>query len=191
MLLNQAGIRYQMIPQNFDESYVLRNQPIKEILKKIALKKMDSITLPAAVENDFAFVLTADTMGSCAGKIFGKPSSKEEAVDMIQSYKSGAETYTAFCLDKKKFHNGSWNIEKRVEVCAGAQYIFDIPDYDIERYFELSQQKGIDYLNVSGAVAIEEFGAQFLKTLTGSYSAVVGLPMYELRESLYHLGFVF
>ncbi len=41
----------------------------------------------------------------------------------------------------------------------------------------------------SGAVAIEDYGAQFLKTVDGSHSAIIGLPLFELREALDELGF--
>ena len=46
-------------------------------------------------------------------------------------------------------------------------------------------------MNVSGAVAIEEFGAQYLKSISGSYTAVVGLPLYEVKEALIDLNFKF
>ena len=103
----------------------------------------------------------------------------------------GAQTATAFCLDKKKWdsNNNNWQTEIRILQYVKSKYIFDVPDNWIERYFELSIAAGINYMNVSGAVAIEEFGAQFLKSIEGSYTAVVGLPMYELRESLSEIGF--
>jgi predicted house-cleaning NTP pyrophosphatase (Maf/HAM1 superfamily) len=37
---------------------------------------------------------------------------------------------------------------------------------------------------VSGALAIEGFGEQFVREVSGSYSAILGLPMYQLRKAL-------
>jgi len=41
----------------------------------------------------------------------------------------------------------------------------------------------------AGGVAIKEFGAQFVKNIRGSHSAIIGLPMCELREALQEVGF--
>jgi predicted house-cleaning NTP pyrophosphatase (Maf/HAM1 superfamily) len=65
-----------------------------------------------------------------------------------------------------------------------ADYVFDVPDAWLDIYLEKSRG-----LVASGAIAIEEFGSQFLKTVHGSYTTIVGLPMYELREALEKIGF--
>ena len=66
---------------------------------------------------------------------------------------------------------------KRIEQCIGAEYIFNIPDQWLEKY--LGDYAGS---SVSNAIAIEDFGEQFLKVVHGSYSAIIGLPIYELRK---------
>ena len=65
-----------------------------------------------------------------------------------------------------------------------ADYVFEVPEEWIDIYLEKSVG-----LRASGAIAIEDFGEQFLKSVSGSYSAIVGLPMFELREALSQLGF--
>jgi len=42
-----------------------------------------------------------------------------------------------------------------------------------------------------GAGMVEGFGASFLKSINGSYSAVIGLPLFELRDALKKLDFKF
>ncbi|MCX5922118.1 MAG: Maf family protein [Candidatus Dependentiae bacterium] len=44
-------------------------------------------------------------------------------------------------------------------------------------------------LEAAHTIAIEEFGAQFLKVIHGSYLTIVGLPLFELREALEELDF--
>jgi septum formation protein len=193
MLLQQAGIQFKLADQSADEGGLQKNLSLNEAVSAIALKKMEHVVLPEGKqEGEVAFVISADTMGTDnAGNVCGKPSSKEAAINMLRSYRDGAETGTAFCVDRKVWKSGTWVLEERVQNFVSAKYIFDVPEDEIERYFQLSIDAGINYMNVSGAVAIEEFGAQYLKTISGSYTAVVGLPVYEVKEALVKLGFKF
>ena len=59
-----------------------------------------------------------------------------------------------------------------------------MPDNWIDIYLEKTP-----YLDVSGGMAIEKYGNQFLKTVQGSYSTIIGLPLFEVREALEKLGF--
>jgi len=65
-----------------------------------------------------------------------------------------------------------------------AGYRFVIPDHWIDRYLEHSWA-----MIASGAIAVEFYGAQFLQWIDGSYTTVMGLPMFELRQDLEKLGF--
>lgn len=44
-------------------------------------------------------------------------------------------------------------------------------------------------MDCAGAVTIEEFGMQFVKEIHGSYSNIIGLPLFEVRHALKTLGF--
>jgi septum formation protein len=190
-LLKDSGIQFKIVEQDADEKSISWGFALADLVKKIALLKMDHVILPLGKnENEICFVLTADTLGvNSNNQICGKPKDKQEAIQMIKSYRKGAQTCTAFCLDRKIWKNNKWIVDDRImkEVCT--EYIFDVPDNFIEEYFALSRLAGIDFMQVSGAVAIEEFGSQFLKSINGSYSAVVGLPMYEVREALTKIDF--
>ncbi len=190
ILLKEAGIPYKLVSQSADESACDWGQNLQEAVESIAKHKMDHVILHSGKEGEVCYVLTADTMGvNRKGEICGKPKDKNDAIRMIKSYRSGSQTYTAFCLDKKIFKNNSWLVEERIIEIVGAEYIFYIPDNWIERYFELVELEGLSFSQFSGAVAIEAFGAQFVKTINGSYTAVMGLPMFELREALEEIGF--
>ena len=65
------------------------------------------------------------------------------------------------------------------------EYKFVIPDEWIEIYLKHS----LLALSASNAIAVEGYGAQFLTAVNGSYSAIVGLPMFELRQALSDVGF--
>lgn len=190
ILLKESQIKFKVVDQNFDEALCDSGLPLQKLVESLAQHKMDHVILPDPKKDyDICLVLTADTLGlNSKGEIQSKPLSKEDAVKKIKSYKDGAVTGTAFCLEQKNFKLGNWVTQKRIVQYAQAEYVFDVPDNLINWYLE-NGFKNQDYLNVSGAVQIEGLGAQFLKTISGSYTAVLGLPLYELRKALEDIGF--
>lgn len=185
LLLDLAKIPYQVVGQDADETQCDWGLPMQKLVESIALHKMEHVILPAGKEGDSVFVLTADTLSlEHDGSISGKPVDRDDALNKIRRAREGMRTGTAFCLDKKVWRDGAWHIEKRIQRYVDAEYIFDIPEEWIEPYIEHSIG-----LKAAGAIAIEEYGAQFLKEVRGSYSTIVGLPLFEVREALQELGF--
>jgi len=186
MLLKQAHIPFELVKQTADETKCDWMQPVHEIVKNIALYKMDHVVLPAEKEGLECLVLTADTLSvDCRGKIHGKPIDNKDAIAKIKAVRDGIiTTGTAFCLDKKKYINGKWETQERILKYVKATYFFQVPDEWLERYFSYSVAN-----NTAGAISVEEYGNLFLKHVEGSYSAIIGLPLYELREALDALGF--
>lgn len=185
MLLREANIPFQLIQQDADEAVCDWGLPLKQLVEQIALSKMAHVELPHGNEGDYCFVLTADTL-SCDvdGKIHGKPADRADAITKIKAAREGSILATAFCLDKRIWHASQWKIDRRIVRVVSSSYQFIVPDNWIDRYFEHS----VGY-RASGAIAVEEYGAQFLKVVDGSYSTIVGLPMFELREALDDMEF--
>jgi septum formation protein len=185
LLLGQAQIPFVIIEQSADETACDWGLPLNKLVESIALHKMNHAVMPRGKEGHIAFVLTADTLSQDKdGTINGKPIDRDDAIDKIKRARNGSTLCTAFCLDLKKYKNGVWEIEKRIERCVQAEYQFIIPDHWIEPYLDKTMA-----LSASNAIAVEDFGVQFLKMVDGSYSTIVGLPMFELREALEELGF--
>lgn len=185
MLLKQAKIPFQLVGQNVDETMCDWNLPMQQVVEAIALYKMQHVVLPIGKENEQCFVLTADTLSQDSeGLISGKPIDRDDAIAKIKAARNGMKTGTAFCLDKKKWQDHQWRMEKRTLRYVEASYQFIIPDAWIETY--LNESPGLE---CSGAIAIEEYGGLFLKTISGSYTTIVGLPLFELREELEQAGF--
>lgn len=44
-------------------------------------------------------------------------------------------------------------------------------------------------VSFAGALAVDGYASQFVKSINGSYTAILGLPLYEVREALEQLGF--
>ncbi len=187
MLLRDSKIPFIVIEQDADETFCDWNLQIPQLVERIALYKMEHAIVPAGKqEGQVSFVLTADTLSSDPqGNTNGKPIDREDAIKKIKAARGGtSQLSTAFCLAKKVWKENRWHTEKQITRVVSASYIFDVPDHWIERYMEHS----VGY-RASGAVAIEDYGAQFLKTADGSHSAIIGLPLFELREALDKLGF--
>ncbi|MEX0940621.1 MAG: Maf family protein [Candidatus Babeliales bacterium] len=185
-LLHDARIPFKTIGHSADESACDWNMPLKEVLTSITCSKMEHVVLPVGNEGDYSFVLTADTMGlDSKGNIHGKPISKEDAIEKIIALRGRGKVATAFCLDKKQFLNNFWQVQQRIVQVVETEYEFNIPNEWIEHYL----QEVPDYMTISGAITIEGFGAQFLKSIRGSYTSIIGLPMFEVREALQALDF--
>ena len=184
-LLHKAGIPFIIVEQDADERQCDWNQDLQKVVESIAVHKMNHIIIPDGIEGQIAFVLTADTLGiDPTGTIRGKPADKVEAIMMLKLAGQGLnQCGTAFCLDKKIFKNRSWQTQKRVQGYAQADYFFQVPDENIEDYIQRSQA-----LEGAGAIKIED-GAQFVRSINGSYTAIIGLPMFELWHALKETGF--
>lgn len=184
-LLHQAAIPFMLVEQDADETLCDWGLPLQKVVESIAIHKMEHAVLPIGKEGERCFVLTADTLSvDKMGVIHGKPTDKDDAIAKIKAARGGMRTGTAFCLDRKIFTNGSWVVDKRILQFVEAQYDFDVPDSWIEQYLEKSFG-----LQCSGAIAIEEYGGLFLKMVNGSYTTIVGLPLFQVREALEEIGF--
>ncbi len=184
-LLREACIPFKLLNQVADESVCDWGLPLAQLVESIALHKMEHADLSGLDRNSEQFVLTADTLSQDEnGTIQGKPKDRDDAIAKIKAAREGTRLCTAFCLDKKVWRDGEWQIVDRIQGVVHASYKFIIPDEWIEKYFENSMG-----LECSNAIAVEQYGGQFLKEVQGSYTAIVGLPMYEVREALERIGF--
>jgi len=185
-LLDEAKISYELVNCAADESKCEWATSLRETVDRIALYKMEHVVLPQGKkEGEVCYVLTADTLGQSAdGTLQGKPTDRYDAIEKIKSARGGASVGTSFCLDKRQYKNGKWELLERIQEFVTASYDFHVPDEWIDIYLEKSLG-----LQGSGAIAIEGYGTQFLCSVQGSYSAIVGLPMFELRCALGKLGF--
>jgi septum formation protein len=93
-------------------------------------------------------------------------------------------TATGFCIEKRIWRQETWKTLLQNCEVVSSLYTFRVPEHRLEDYFEHSPG-----LAVSGAIAVEDYGLQFLEKIEGSYSTIVGLPLYEVRTTLEEFGF--
>lgn len=185
-LLELSKIPFTVINQDADEMACDLVNGLEAAVMDIALSKMNHAQVPAGTaEGDICLVLTSDTLVEDAdGALCGKPVDRDDAVAMLRNARRGSRVATAFCLDKKIWRNGTWEILDRITQVVGARYCINIPDDFLEKYFDQ-----IVVYNCAGACFIEGFGMQFVEYIDGSYSAIVGLPVFEVRAALHKMGF--
>jgi septum formation protein len=177
-LLADSLIPFLLVSQDADEQVCSLDGSLEGLVTAIALQKMEHTIIPDTLEE--SFVLTADTMvKDSQGRIFGKPSDHDDAVTMIKSARNGMRLATAFCLE----HRLGFVINRVVRVCV-AEYVIDVPDCWIDWTIENSIG-----MQCAGGFAMEGIGLQFLKHLNGSFSNLMGLPLYELRNELFAMKF--
>ncbi len=197
MLLEESQIPFTVVGQNADESQCDWGLPLPQLVLSIALHKMDHVVLPDGKhEGEVCYVLTADTMShDKMGIIHGKPVDRADAIAKIRASAQGSFLCTAFCVDRRVWRpvrrsldeggkNNVWVVDERITDVVSAEFIFYVPESWIDIYLEHTP-----FLDVSGGMAIEKYGNQFLKNVQGSYSTIIGLPLFEVREALEKLGF--
>jgi septum formation protein len=138
----------------------------------VAWHRMGQRDLPALP------VLAADTEVALDGAIFGKPTDATDAARMLTALSGRThEVMTAFYLKWNRVIDGAVSI---------SQVTFRTLSTDeIERYCASGEP-----LDKAGAYAIQGRGAVFVARLQGSYSGVMGLPLYETAEVLARIGVV-
>jgi septum formation protein len=186
-LLTKSGIPFIEIGHNADEDSVDKTLTLNQQVAAIAQLKMEYAQLPIGQEGQTIFVLTADTMGQDnQGVIHGKPKDYADAVAKIKALSKLQDytTSTGFCVTQQQYRNGAWHVIETVSNVVSATYQFSIPEQWIEKYIAQGS-----VLTCSGAIEIEGYGQQFLKTVNGSYSTIEGLPLFEVRQALEVIGF--
>lgn len=142
-----------------------------EYVKRLSYEKARAVVLEQEC------VVGADTTVALGNEILGKPTSKEDARQILGKL-SGKwhEVFTGVTvLTSDKVNTFS--------VCT--RVLFDsMSEADIEFYVNT-----LEPMDKAGAYGIQGIGGAFIKKIEGSYSNVVGLPLCELRKALSEVGF--
>ena len=168
-LLRQLGLNFQIIVSNVSEETDGRLLP-NQIVKTLAERKC------LAVANKYpeAVVIGADTIVMLDGEILGKPGSREMARKML--LKLNNQTHQVMtgvalrCIDR--------NVRDLFAVTTDVKFGTITAEW-VESYIKTGEA-----LDKAGAYAIQGMGAMLVESIRGSYSNVVGLPLFEVAHSL-------
>lgn len=186
-LLNDMGIAYQVITQNVDEKIDATGIAPHELPLAIALHKMNHVSVPETYPESIAYILTADTLGFDRNGIsYGKPRDHAQARVFLKALRGTNYIVTGFVVHKRmKDQQGIWQIVEQLARTVTTECVCAITDMQIEEYLGAVPEA----MSACGALTVEGYGSQFIKSFNGSYTSVLGLPVYELREELELIGF--
>ena len=172
--LAQLGVRYAVLLADVPEQPVPGQSPLAYALATAIAKAPAAAALaPRPLP-----VLGADTDVSIDGVILGKPQNRDEALAMLLRL---SERTHEVCSAVAVIHG------ERIEtVTTMTRVRFGlIPPVQAAAYCA-----GGEPLDKAGAYAIQGGAARWVRSIDGSYTGVVGLPLYETAELLAHFGVV-
>jgi septum formation protein len=169
-LLAQIGVRHRVRAPAIDESPQSGEAPGAYVARLAAAKARALVEMERGRPG--MPVLAADTTVVLDGAILGKPAEEADCVAMLSALAGRRhEVLTAVAL---------WHDGRLREVVAESQVTFrPIDAAECRRYWASGEPAG-----KAGAYAIQGFGAVFVQRLEGSFSNVVGLPLFETSALL-------
>jgi septum formation protein len=179
-LLNQIGVEPdRIVPASIDET-PKRNELPRNLARRLAREKVDAAVAAIAADPDLAgaLVLAADTVVSVGRRILPKAEMIEEAAGCLRQLSGRSHrVYTGLALVTAKGHVRRRLVETRVRFKR-------LSREDVESYLASGEWRG-----KAGGYAVQGFAGAFVVKLNGSYSNVVGLPLYEVMTLLTGEGY--
>jgi len=173
-LLAQIGLGHLLLPQHIDESVRSGESP-ELYVQRLARQKAEAgwrdgnrqLNLP---------VLAADTTVVCDGKVLGKPATLQEAQVMLGLLSARShQVLTGIAVQR-----GEQLQEKVVSTDVSFR---KLTRDEIDAYWDSGEPH-----DKAGAYGIQGKAAVFVESISGSYSNVVGLPLFETATLLEHFG---
>lgn len=179
-LLAQAGIEPDALrPASIDETAKRAEMP-RSLATRLARSKAETARDQIANDTDIAgaYVLAADTVVCVGRRIFGKPEHMDEAVATLERLSGRSHrVLTGVCLITPDDRIRTKIIDTRVR-------FKHLTKPEIEAYIASREWRG-----KAGGYAIQGLAGCFVRSITGSYTNVVGLPLTEVVSLLISEGF--
>ena len=172
-LLKQLAVDFEVTPADIDESLIKDEVPRDYVLRLSREKAMEGFkqcggSLP---------VLGSDTIVLLDGEILGKPESREEAESMLMRLSGRThQVYSGVALALKPD-----NVLDTLNITSVT--FSDMPPAWVRQYCQSDEP-----MDKAGAYAVQGATGQYICRIDGSYSGVMGLPLYETAELLRRAG---
>ncbi len=170
-LLNQLGLAHRIKIADIDESPLPYERPADYVLR-VANQKSSTIFQQSPPNS---VVLAADTSVVFNDTIMGKPENLEHAMTMLTRLSGNThQVYSSISIRGQK-------LQHRVTV---SEVTFrPITEAEIRQYWQTGEPA-----DKAGAYAIQGLASLFIKSITGSYSGIMGLPLFETAQLLANEG---
>lgn len=179
-LLGQIGIEPdKLMPMDIDETPKKAEHP-RTLAKRLAVEKAEAARKALKGDKDWSgeLILAADTVVAVGRRIVGKPDRLDEASNALYLLSGrNHRVFTGLCLITAKGAERTKVVETRLRFKR-------LSRVEIDSYLASGQWRG-----KAGAYAIQGLAGSFVAKLTGSYTNVVGLPLYETVSLLQGEGY--
>lgn len=167
-LLDQIGVKYTIQAVDIDESSLISETP-EALVQRLAIEKSQAVSANDANNKP---VLGADTLGVLNGELLVKPKDFEHAQQMLSNMSGNwHEILSAVALSYKG----------KSTLCLNKNRVLfrqlSIPE--IEDYWHTGEPQ-----DKAGAYAVQGLAAKFIERIEGSYSGIMGLPLFETADLL-------
>ena len=166
-LLELLKLPFEIIVSDIDETIDYTNDLVKEI-EKLSFRKADAVYQT----NRDALIIGSDTIVKIDNKALGKPSSIEEAKEMLRELSDRThEVVTGVTIIN----------EGKAETFSSVSKVsfYPLTEKEIEDYVMSNEP-----MDKAGSYAIQGDGAKFIRCIEGDYYTIVGLPIGELYQRL-------
>jgi septum formation protein len=168
-LMALAGIDCSIVPADICEDALMDEQPAEHVMR-LSREKAQAV----AERTDGRFFIGADTVVVLNDRIMGKPADEEQAFEMLAAL--SGHTHQVI--------TGITVFDRDTNTCLTRSVCTEV------LFKALTHQEIRDYIatgcpmDKAGAYAIQGGAVHFIRSINGSYTNVIGLPMTELYELL-------
>ncbi len=166
--MQALGARFDVVMVETDETHLAGESP-QEMVLRLAIAKAE-----AAVDAEFA--LGADTVVVLEDRMLGKPIDADDAVEMLLAL--SGRTHSVLTGVALKTPDGTSSVLSATDV-----RFREIGRDEALRYWQSGEPR-----DKAGAYGIQGLGGMFVEAINGSYSGVMGLPVFETVELLKTAG---
>jgi septum formation protein len=181
-LLAQAGITPdRLLPMDLDETPRRAEHP-RSLARRLAQDKAEAAFQVVRTDPAWAgsYILAADTVVAVGRRILGKPEYLEEASSSLHLLSGRSHwVYTGICVITPQSTT-------RIKVSETKVRFKRLSNIELKSYLASGEWRG-----KAGGYGIQGFAGTFIQKLSGSYTAVVGLPLAETVQLLVGEGYAF
>lgn len=171
-LLELMGLSFQIVPSTKEE--VATGDSPAEIVENLSYQKAEDVFSRMAAED--ILVIGSDTIVVCGGETLGKPHSEEEAFAMLHRLQGRShEVYTGVTVICRENDKITYDTFSKITTVK----LHSMSAEEIRAYIAKGES-----LDKAGAYGIQGSFAVFVDEIQGEYSAVIGLPVAGLYQSL-------
>jgi len=177
-LLEQIAVSYIVHPADIDETPKIA-ECAEDYVMRIAAEKSSACQKLLAPSLP---ILAADTSVVINGHILGKPEDQEHAIEMLQLL-SGKKHYVYSAVSFRSAQSYGEQVFHHQALSVTEVNFRNIEMMEMKAYWKTGEPKG-----KAGSYAIQGIGSIFVESIKGSFSGVVGLPLFETVELLSKQG---